>query len=180
MHSDAASRAGVLAAVAAIGALVRVTDSDPELARHLGPDLYSLMTDERVPAADAHEREALSVAMRRCALRDHSLRARARQVFAGTGLPRPALPRVSVLLATRRPHRLAAAVAAVTGQTYPNLELVVATHGDGFDPRVVEDLIGSLDLPASAIAVAGRQAAGSRPQRSAGRVFRQSGHQVRR
>ena len=161
MHSDAASRAGVLAAVAAIGAVVQVTDPDPELARHLGPDLYSLMTDERVTAADAHEREALSVAMRRCALRDHSLRARARQVLAGTGLQCPALPRVSVLLATRRPHRLTTAVAAVAGQTYPNLELVVATHGDGFDRRVVEELIGSLDLPASAIAVAGDKPLGA-------------------
>ena len=161
MHSDAASRAGVLAAVAAIGAVVRVTDPDPELARRLGPDLYSLMTDERVTAADAHEREALSVAMRRCALRDHSLRARARQVLAGTGLPCPALPRVSVLLATRRPHRLAAAVEAVAGQTYPNLELVVAAHGEGFNPRVVEELIGSLDLPASAIAVAGHKPLGT-------------------
>ena len=158
---DAASRAGALAAAAAVGAVIRITDPEPELARHLGPELYSLMTDARVATADAHEREALSVAMRRCALRDHSLRARARQILAGTGLQHPRLPLVSVLLATRRPHRLAAAVEAVTSQTYPNVELVLATHGDGFDPGVVEELLGSTGLPARSVSVAGREPLGA-------------------
>ncbi len=158
---DAASRAGALAAMAAIGAVIRIEDPEPDLGRHLGSELHSLMTDERVAAADDHEREALSVAMRRCALRDHSLRARARQVFTGTGMPHPRLPLVSVLLATRRPHRLAEAIEAVAGQTYPHLELVLATHGGGFDSGVVEELLGSTPIRAKAVAVDGREPLGA-------------------
>ena len=160
-HRDIVSRAAALAALAATGAVVRITDPDADLARYLGPELYSLMTDDRIETADAHQREALSIAMRRSALRSHSLRARARQVLAGTGLPGPPLPRVSVLLATRRPHRLAAAVAAAASQTYPNIELVLATHGEGFDLGATDELLGSISLPARMIAVGGNEPLGA-------------------
>ena len=160
-RSDPAARAGMLAAAAATGAVVRITEPDPELAEYLGSELYSLMTDDSVAGADAHRREQLSVAMRRCALRDHSLRARARQVLAGTGLPGPALPLVSVLLATRRPHRLAEAVESVAKQTYPNVELVLATHGEGFDPGVVEEVLGAARRPCRLVAVEGRHPLGA-------------------
>ena len=160
-HRDVVSRAATLAAAAACGVVVRVVDSDPGLARYLGAELYSLMTDSRVAAADAHQREALSIAMRRCALRNHSLRARMRQVLAGTGLHGPPLPLVSVLLATRRPHRLGTAVEAVTRQTYPNVELILAPHGDGFDPDAIDALMASVSLPARVIPVAGHEPLGA-------------------
>ena len=160
-HRDVVSRAGKLAAIAATGAVVRITDSDPELSRYLGSELHALMTDHRIATAGAHDREALSVAMRRAALRSHSLRARARQVLAGTGLQGPPLPLVSVLLATRRPHRLASAVGSVMNQTYPNVELVLATHGEGFDPGEVDELLDSARRPARVVPVAGHQPLGA-------------------
>ena len=160
-HPDVVARAGVLAAVAATGTVVRVTGPDHELSRCLGSDLYSLMIDDRVATADIHEREALSVAMRRCALRDHSLRARARQVLAGTGRRAAPLPLVSVLLATRRPHRVSAALEAVSAQTYPRVELVLAMHGEGFDPQVIDELLESINRPVRAVHVARHEPLGA-------------------
>ena len=160
-HPDVVTRAGRLAAMAATGMVVRVAGPDPELGRCLGSDLYSLMIDDRVATADPHERESLSIAMRRCALRDHSLRARARQVLAASGHTGPPLPLVSVLLATRRPHRVATAVGAVASQTYPRVELVLAMHGEGFDAPAIGKLLDSVDLPARAVPVAAHEPLGA-------------------
>lgn len=147
-HSDATARAGALVALAASGAVVHIADHSGELHHRLGAELYFLMADERIVTADAHEREAFSVAMRRSALRDHSLRARTRQVLAGTDLGGPPLPLVSILLATRRPDLLTAAIGAVRAQSYPRIELVLAPHGDGFDRGTIDGLLHDLDHPA--------------------------------
>ena len=160
-HPDVVTRAGKLAAMTATGMVIRVTRPDPELGLYLGPDLYSLLIDDRVATADPHERESLSVAMRRCALRDHSLRARARQVLAASGRAGPPLPLVSVLLATRRPHRVSAAVEAVAAQTYPRVELVLAMHGEGFDTDAIGELLKSIDTPARAVPVAAHEPLGA-------------------
>ncbi len=160
-HRDTRSRAATLAAMTARGAVVRLTEPDPELEQLLGEELYSLMLDERIPTADVHTREALSIAMRRCALRDHSLRARARQVLAGSRHRAPALPLVSVLLATRRPHLVEAAVQAVARQSYPRIELVLATHGEGFDKAAINAVLESVDFATSTVAVAAEEPLGS-------------------
>ena len=130
-HKGAPQRAATLAALAAAGVLVHITDGDEVLVRCLGADLHDLMANDRVATAGAHEREQLSIAMRRCALRDHSLRSRARQVLGSANFDAP-LPEVSVLAPTRRPERLGALIDAVGAQTYPRLELVLALHGEGF------------------------------------------------
>ena len=153
-HADAPARAGTLAALAATGAVVHIADTNQELYHCLEKELYSLMSDERIVSADPNRREAFSVAMRRSALRDHSLRARVRQLLAPTALCGPPLPEVSILLATRRPERLAAAIDAVACQKYPRVELVLALHGDGFDRDEVDRLLGDLDLPVRVVAVA--------------------------
>ena len=130
-HKSAPQRAAALAALAAAGVLVHITDPDPALRECLGARLHDLMAGRAVAEASTHERELLGIAMRRCALRDHSLRSRARQVLATTGI-NVGVPEVSVLAPTRRPERLGAIVDAVAAQTYPRLELVLALHGDGF------------------------------------------------
>ena len=152
-HCDAATRAGTLAALAAAGAVVHVADNDPELPGLLGPELYSLMADEAAAAVEGHGREALSVAMRREALRTHSLRARARQVLSAADFEGPPLPVVSILLASRRPDRLDTAIAAVAAQRYPKLELVLALHGEGFDLDRVERHLVGFDHPAHMVRV---------------------------
>ena len=68
---DPAARAGELAAAAATGAVIRLLQGSQELEPYLGAELYNLMADaERVEGADSHTREALSIGMRRAALRD--------------------------------------------------------------------------------------------------------------
>ena len=150
-HDDAPSRAGILAALASTGAIVHIVDHNAELHHCLGAELYGLMADERIIEADESQREAFSVAMRRCALRDHSLRARVRQLLASTGLYVPPVAQVSILLATRRPDLVAAAIEAVTGQTYPRVELVLALHGEGFDRAEIDRRLHDLDSPARVV-----------------------------
>ncbi|MYE09407.1 MAG: glycosyltransferase [Acidimicrobiaceae bacterium] len=139
-HADAQARAGTVAALAASGAVVRLCDGGVEVAGLLGEKLFALLTDPRIETASEAEREALSVEMRREALRTHSLRARARQVYEAASMRTEPLPLVSVLLATRRPDQVAEAVASVAAQTYPRIELVLAAHGDGFDRARLEAL----------------------------------------
>ena len=132
-HAGARERAAVLVRLAATGVPVHLADGGPELAELLGAELHALMAAPDIRGADIETRERLGIAMRRVALREHSLAARARQVCAAARLADPpALPKVSVLLATRRPALLARALANVARQSYPNLELVLALHGDGF------------------------------------------------
>ena len=131
-HQDVLSRAGELARLAANGVVVRLADRDSRLAEPLGAELFDLMMrDSRTLDRDA--RELLSIRMRRAALRDHSLRSRARQL-CGTVLTDPPLPPlVSILMITRRPSFLPQAMDAVARQTYPRLELVLGLHGGGFE-----------------------------------------------
>jgi len=154
-HADDVVRAGALASLAAAGAVVHIADKDAQLHHRLGSELYGLMADEAILTADQHQREAFSVAMRRVALRDHSLRARVRQLLAPTGLCGPPLPVVTILLATRRPDRVAEAIDAVAGQTYPRLELMLALHGDGFDRIGIDRRLDDLEHPARVVEAPG-------------------------
>ena len=135
-HTDPARRAGTLVALAAAGVPVHLNDPERELRAFLGDELFDAMSDERIRGADAHLREAISVRMRRAALRDHSLRRRARQVLGAAAVSQDPLPEVSILLATKRPKYLANALEMVARQTYPRLQLVLALHGGGFPTRV--------------------------------------------
>ena len=138
-------------AKALCGVPVRLADRDPVLETLLGAVLHGLMAQE-IRGAGAAAREALSVAARRAALRTHSLRAhslraRARQVCAAALADPPEPARISVLLATRRPARLAAALVNVARQRYPRLELVLALHGPGFAADAVERAMAGFPHP---------------------------------
>ncbi len=159
-HAGAAERAGTLARLAARGVPVHLAERDPALETLLGAELHGLMTEE-IRGAGAAAREALSIAARRAALRTHSLRARARQVCAGAGAEAPGLPRISVLLATRRPGHLAAALANVARQRYPRLELVLALHGPGFAPDAVERAAAGFAHPVKLLRLDGSRPLGS-------------------
>lgn len=159
-HAGPVERAGTLARLAASGVPVCLTDRDPELRDLLGPELHGLM-QAGIKGADATAREAVSIRMRRAALRGHSLGARARQVCAAALDDPPQLPRVSVLLATRRPGRLATALANVARQNYPRLELVLALHGPGFGPEAVERALDGFTHPVKMLRLGEQQVLGS-------------------
>ena len=159
-HGGAAERAGTLVRLAARGTPVSLADRDPALEALLGVELHALMLDP-VPFAGAAAREAASIGMRRAALRAHSLGARARQLCAAACVDPPELPLVSVLLATRRPGRLAAAVANVARQRYPHLELVLALHGPGFGEAAVARACAGFAHPPTVLRIGAQQPLGA-------------------
>ena len=126
----------------------------PVLRECLGPELHDLMTRADVFSADARQREHASIRLRRAALRNHSIPARPPPPAAPASTAASWPPEVSVLLPTRRPEMLAGAVANVARQTYPRLELVLAAHGDGFDPARISELTAALDCPVQVVPVA--------------------------
>ena len=159
-HAGAAERAGTLVRLAAGGTPVHLADRDPALEALLGVELHALMLDP-VPFAGAAAREALSIGMRRAALRAHSLGARARQLCAAACVDPPELPLVSVLLATRRPGRLAMATANVARQRYPRLELVLALHGPGFEEAAVARACAGFANPPTVLRVGAERPLGA-------------------
>ena len=140
-HADPTARAAVLVRLAATGVPIHVADRDPDLAALLGTELFDLMTADVSYAEDPNARELFSITLRRIALRDHSLRSRARQVCEKVLEDPPELPTVSVLLATKRPECLSWAISNVAKQTYPRLELVLALHGPDFENVDVGPLV---------------------------------------
>ena len=159
-HAGPLGRAATLVRLAATGVPVHLADGGPGLADLLGTELHALMTAPDLRTADIETRERLSIAMRRVALREHSLASRARQVCAAAGVGEaPGLPKVSVLLPTRRPALLGRALASVARQGYPNLELVLALHGEGFGE--VGEALAGLGCPAKVCRVAGDAPVGS-------------------
>ena len=152
-HPGHPERAAALAALAAAGVVVHLAEPDPELEAYLGKHLYGLMAGARVAGAGTQGRELLSIAMRREALRTHSLRCRARHALSEAGLAGAGLPEVSVLLPTRRPEQLVAAVKAVARQRYPRLQLVLGLHGAGFDDRLVTAALEPLGVPVELVRI---------------------------
>ena len=152
-HPTTRERAATLARLAGRGVVVHVADDGRALEGFLGSELLGLMQSDLIRDADLHTRESLSIKMRRRSLRDHSLRSRARSVIAAAGLDVPKLPAVSVLLATNRPDYLDAALTAVSKQSYPNIELILALHGGSFT-GAVEARAGEIDHPVSVVRVA--------------------------
>lgn len=145
-HRSTPERAAALVRLAACGIPVHLADGGSELEPFLDTDLVRLMRSD-IRGKGATERELLSVALRRGAFRDHTLRARARQVSRIAGLDLPPEPTVSVLLATKRPARLEQALENIARQAYRPMELVLALHGEGFEDAAVDHAIARLDVP---------------------------------
>lgn len=140
-HADPASRASLLARLAANGVVIHALTgfdetADAHLRAHLGDELYALIT-ANPDGLDAGERELRSIAIRRAALRGHSV----------WGRHAAGLPTVSILLATRRPALLPYALAAAARQTYPKLELSLALHGAAESFAGVEGLMREMPFP---------------------------------
>ncbi len=157
-HPDLTTRAATLVRLAARRVVVHLADEAPDMEALLGVDLYGLMTGA-APDSDLAAREALSIRLRRAALREHSLRSRTRQLCVQAGIEPPSLPSVSVLLVTKRPELLAHALAGVARQTYPRVELVLGLHGDGFTG--VDRRLADLPLPATVVRVDSEQPLGA-------------------
>lgn len=107
--------AHVLVQLAMTGVIVHAPDLPAAAAERLAPELAGLL---RAPLPGRHtdplEWEIRSVRQRRAAMRHHA------------GL---APPRVTAVLVSKRPRLVGPALAACATQTYPELEIVLGTHG---------------------------------------------------
>ena len=129
----------------------------PMLTRALPSTVRSLLGDrlaDRVQAFDAGDppvlRESKSIDLRRAALDLYSPRAVWNTVLGRLGKPLLPLPSVSVVLATRRPERLASALNQLARQSWEAVEVVVVLHGFEADlpevRRAVEAYPGVLQV----------------------------------
>ena len=103
--------------------------------------------------SDLDARERHSVATRRRVLGAHDHRARFEAVLGALGVPLRGPERISVLLATRRPALLLDAARQVAAQDHPDVELVAALHGEGFDERAETELARAVDIPVQVVRV---------------------------
>jgi hypothetical protein len=138
-HASEWERAGQIAKLCASGVPVVCAELSEELRALLGSELAELL-EPIIPRdlADLDARERISVALRRTALREHSVDARWRQIALAAGIELPSRPMVSVIFATRREGWLEHGLAQVNRQTYEPRELVVSLHGDEFRADISE------------------------------------------
>ncbi|MBG0828307.1 glycosyltransferase [Planomonospora sp. ID67723] len=147
-HTGPVAAARVITGLAAAGVPLTGPGVPTWAAPLLGGRLAELLgsaTPERL-ADDLHRQEH-SVELRRCALRTHGSRARWEQLAAEAGLPRPAAPSVSVLLATRRPDMVPFALSQVARQRGVDLELVLSLHGISASAPGVAEAVAAFPHP---------------------------------
>jgi hypothetical protein len=96
---------------------------------------------------DALDREVTSIRQRRAAHAHHAQRPWRGPPANGAGRRDPALPRVSVLLPTRRPEQLGFALRQVARQRGVDLELVLAAHGHEPDRSALAELPAADRVP---------------------------------
>ena len=147
LHLGVPERAGWLAELAARGVPVLVSALDEVGGRLHEPleHVLSQVTAEQLD--DPERREAVSIRLRRAALRHHGAPGVWRRLSAGAGLPLPPGPSVSVLLASSRPHQLPAAVTHIDRQQHDRVEIVVALHGEEMPRDLAAELSARTDRP---------------------------------
>lgn len=129
----------------------------PLLARELSVQVRSLLGDQLMDCIQAFDagdppvlRESKSIDLRRTALDRYSPKPAWNILLDQLGKPLLPLPSVSVVLATRRPEKLASALGQLARQSWEALEAVVVLHGFDADlpqvRRALEDYPGELQL----------------------------------
>ena len=120
----AAADARTVAGLAMAGVPLVATGANPQLSDPLAQALA-----RPVDLDDGLAREQHSVTTRRAALDTHSTLAWRRDLAARAGVRFVAQPKVSVLLATMRPHQLDFAMRQLARQQDVELQVVLGTHG---------------------------------------------------
>lgn len=129
----------------------------PVLARSLSAPVRSLLGKQLVDRFQAFDgtdpnvvRESKSIDLRRTALDLCGPRAVWNRLLDQLGTPLMPAPSVSVLLATRRPEKLASALDQLSRQSWDSLEVVVVVHGfDAGHPEIrsaIEGYRGQLEV----------------------------------
>ena len=116
--------ARTVAGLAMAGVPLLATGTNPQLS-----DALAAALSRAVDLDDPLAREQHSVTVRRAALDTHSTLAWRRDLAARAGVRFVAQPKVSVLLATMRPHQLDFAMRQLARQRDVELQVVLGTHG---------------------------------------------------
>ena len=145
VHAGPGPHARWLVACVAAGVPVLLLDDLPTpVAGLLGPGLADALAAATVDdVADPDLRERTSVLQRRQVLAAHTSTARLRQLAGDLALLAPRLRTVSVVMATNRERFLEHACRQIARQDWPELEVVLVTHGDAA-PAGVTGLVGEL------------------------------------
>lgn len=131
-----------LVAALAMAGVPMVTTVVPQWAASLlDPDLVGELS---APASldDRFAREERSLRLRRAALRTHSISGWRRRVAVAGGLPQSRLPKVSIILATRRPEMVDFALRQIARQRHAGGEVMLAAHGFEVDASMTRALDG--------------------------------------
>jgi hypothetical protein len=125
------------------------------------PTLTTLLEDHYLPAetttdiidhlqtlAHPPTRERHSVPARRHLLTHHTRKHRFEEILTHLDIPTIPTPRISILLATKRPENIEHALNNVTTQNWPNKELLLILHGEeNFDLDHIHTLTSQLPYP---------------------------------
>jgi hypothetical protein len=137
----AAADARVVAGLAMAGVPLVATGTNPQLS-----DALTRALARTVDLDDGLAREQHSVTTRRAALDTHSTLAWRRDLAERAGVRFVAQPKVSVLLATMRPHQLDFAMRQLARQQDVELQVVLGTHGWTVDEEEVRARLGHHDV----------------------------------
>ncbi|PUA81295.1 hypothetical protein [Nocardioides currus] len=130
-----------VAGLAMAGVPLRATGTNPRLS-----DALTAALGRTVDLDDPLAREQHSVTTRRAALDTHSTLAWRRGLAQRAGVRFVAQPRVSVLLATMRPHQMDFALRQIARQRDVELQVVLGTHGWTVDEDEVRARLGGHDV----------------------------------
>ena len=132
-HYNAIYNINKLLELSARGFVVYITNDSLDLKLYLGSYLYDMMRNKDIINYDLEQRELHSINVRREVLKRHSLYARLLDLSELSESNIYNLPTVSIILATKRSYYIQRIIDMINLQTYPNIELIVALHGDDFD-----------------------------------------------
>jgi hypothetical protein len=133
LHETVTDRAQSLMALAAAGIPIAAFEVDHGLAQLIGEEMANLLGSARVTdLADPEIRDRLSVQLRRITLHQGSQTMASHEPAASFGISVTPLQTISILLPSNRPDFLDHALSQAHAQTYPETELVLILHGDGF------------------------------------------------
>ena len=137
----AAADPRIVAGLAMAGVPLVATGTNPQLS-----DALTRALARTVDLDDSLAREQHSVTTRRAALDTHSTLAWRRDLAERAGVRFVAQPRVSVLLATKRPHQLDFAMRQLARQQDVELQVVLGTHGWSVTEEEVRARLGHHDV----------------------------------
>ena len=133
LHQTVTGRAETLMTLATAGVPLAASQIGDQLEQLIGEEMATLLTSVQITdLTDPEARDRLSVRLRRISLHQGSQTSTWRDLAGSLDITVAPLPTISILLASNRPAFLDHALEQVRAQTYPETELVLILHGEGF------------------------------------------------